>query len=540
MRSSRPVRPARVGAGLLIVTLLSGCAARTPDPLAIPTPVTARQRELRELQRRIAVLVASAPLQRGLVAVHVESLDRGDTLFSYNADRLVVPASNMKILTLAAAAERLGWNYRFQTVLRATGPIVDGVLQGDLLVQGTGDPSINSRDGRVDRLLASWADAVAARGIHAIRGRVTGDGAAFAEADRLGAGWSWDNLPYGYAAPVTGLQINENAVLLTIAPGAAVGLPATVTPARLDTGLTISSEVATAAADTQASISLARLPGSSDLHVTGHVPFGGPVQKRLASVESPAGAFAAALTTALRARGITTGVEPGTGDALTRSHGVAAPHLDPAVTDASNPAGAGSHDTHELVASPMPREQPIAIELSPPLGKLAVPLMKSSQNLYADSLLRALGRAGDAPGTVDAGREALSAVLAAWGVPAGTFVVADGSGLSRYNMVTVRTLVHVLRHVYQDPVSRDPWLSALPVGGTDGTLEKRFKGSAAEGLVHAKTGTIAYVRALSGYVPSAGGEQLVFSIIVNNTTAPGDAVTAVTDGIVDSLAGFER
>jgi len=147
---------------------------------------------------------------------------------------------------------------------------------------------------------------------------------------------------------------------------------------------------------------------------------------------------------------------------------------------------------------------------------------------------------GEAPATVDAGRDAFSAAMADLGVQDGAVVVADGSGLSRYNLVTAGALVHILRRFYRDPVSREPWLAALPVGGNDGTLEKRFRGSAAEGRVLAKTGTIAYVRALSGYVPSADGEQLVFSIVVNNTTAPGDVVTGIADAVVNRLAGFRR
>jgi D-alanyl-D-alanine carboxypeptidase/D-alanyl-D-alanine-endopeptidase (penicillin-binding protein 4) len=521
MRSSRSARQAGLAAGLLATALGWGCAGRTPGLLAVPSPVSARAHEVRELQQDVAQLVASPALRRGLVAVHVESLDRGDTLFSYHADRLVMPASNMKILTLAAAVHRLGWDYRFQTFLRAAGPIADGVLHGDLLLQGTGDPSINGRSGRADQLLSSWAGAVAARGIRAITGRVIGDGRAFEARDRHGPGWAWDDLPYGYAAPVSGLQINEDAVELTIVPGAAVGDAAAVTAVRADTGLAITSEVTTAGTGTEPSISLARLPGSSDLLVTGQVPLCGEVQKRLASIESPEAAFAAALSAALRARGIAVG---GDGDVV------------PAQSDGRRTAAHSAAPSSWSV----PLDQPIAVDVSPPLRELAVVLMKASQNLYAETLLRAIGRVGDAPATVDGGREAFSAAMAALGVQDDAFAVADGSGLSRYNLVTAGALVQVLRRFYQDPVSREPWLAALPVGGTDGTLEKRFRGSAAEGRVLAKTGTIAYVRALSGYVRSAGGEQLVFSIIVNNTTAPGDVITGIVDAIVNRLAAFRR
>jgi D-alanyl-D-alanine carboxypeptidase/D-alanyl-D-alanine-endopeptidase (penicillin-binding protein 4) len=172
---------------------------------------------------------------------------------------------------------------------------------------------------------------------------------------------------------------------------------------------------------------------------------------------------------------------------------------------------------------------------------LAATLMKSSQNQYAETLLRALAASEPgAAGSVDGGLAVIRRVLQAWGIDVEGIAQADGSGLSRYNLVTADALAIVLERMYRDPRHRDPWLEALAVGGVDGTLERRFKGTAAGARIRAKTGTLAHVRALAGYVPAADGEPLVFVVVLNNVTAPAQQLNAVTDGIVLRLAAFAR
>ena len=176
---------------------------------------------------------------------------------------------------------------------------------------------------------------------------------------------------------------------------------------------------------------------------------------------------------------------------------------------------------------------------SAPLSEIARVLMKVSQNQYAETLLRTLGaRAGT--GTPDAGRTAVREVLDGWGIPREAYAQADGSGLSRYNYLCAETLVTILRQMYTDPRHKEPFLAALAVGGEDGTIARRFAGTVAAGNVRAKTGSIANVRALSGYVTSADGEPLVFSIIANHFTAPQSAIDAATDEAVVRLATFAR
>jgi D-alanyl-D-alanine carboxypeptidase/D-alanyl-D-alanine-endopeptidase (penicillin-binding protein 4) len=432
---------------------------------------------------------------------------RDEALYSVHARTLLMPASNMKIVTLAATAERLGWDYQYETKLLGTDPIEAGRLAGDLVVVGSGDPSIGSRDGAATRVFESWADQLLNLGVRRIDGRVVGDDNAF-EDETLGAGWTWDDLSEGYAAGIGALQFNENIVRATIAPGLAVGDAAIVNLEPAGSGLTIHNELKTAAADSRASIDARRLPGSTEATLGGSVPLGGTPIAHALAVDNPTLFFVTVLRNTLIARGITV---------------------------------AGAAVDIDDIADPPARDRASVLltHRSPPLSALAMTLMKVSQNLFAETFLKTIG-ASNGVATVSAGRDAAAAVLRAWGVDAGGMIERDGSGLSRYNYVTPQTLVTILTHVHRDDRLRDPFESALPIAGRDGTLARRMTGTPAEGNARAKTGSIANARALSGYVRTADGEPLVFSILANNFETPASVVEQASDAIVVRLAQFRR
>jgi PBP4 family serine-type D-alanyl-D-alanine carboxypeptidase len=177
---------------------------------------------------------------------------------------------------------------------------------------------------------------------------------------------------------------------------------------------------------------------------------------------------------------------------------------------------------------------------SPPLRDIATVLMKVSQNLYAETLLKALGAAGGGLGTAEGGRLAVRKTLGAWGVPDDGYVMFDGSGLSRYNYVTAATLTTVLERMYRDPRHHDAFIATLPIAGRDGTIGARMKRTRAEGNAVAKTGSIANVRALSGFVRSRDGEMLVFSILTNAFVIPAATVNWIADLGVEVLSNFTR
>jgi D-alanyl-D-alanine carboxypeptidase/D-alanyl-D-alanine-endopeptidase (penicillin-binding protein 4) len=413
----------------------------------------------------------------------------------------------MNIVTRAAAAERLEWDYTYETRLLTIGSIDGGVLNGDLLVLGSGDPSIVERDGVASRLFDSWADTLKAAGVRTIDGRIIGDDNAFDD-DGLGAGWAWDDLDKGFATPVGALQFNENSARLTIAPGSTPGSPTDVTVAPDGTGLVIHNQVTTAAAGTTPAVESRRLPGSARLELRGSIPIDGGPASRPVSVDNPTLFFVTALRTALMAHGID----------------VRGPAVDvDDVTDAASRAAS----------------VPVASHRSSTLATLATTLMKASQNLYAETLLKTVGASVGTP-TIKAGTATARTALLAWHVEPSGLIQVDGSGLSRYNYVTPEALVTILTHVDRDDRLRAPFEAALPVAGRDGTLANRMQGTPAEANARAKTGTLANVRALAGYVATSDGEPLVFSILANNFETDPDAVVRTIDGLVVRLARFRR
>lgn len=468
---------------------------------------------LTALRADLAAAFSAPAFRHAVWGVSVKSLQTGETLYALNPGTFLMPASNMKVVTAAVAAERLGWASTFTTRLVSNASVEQGVLGGDLVIVGSGDPSLGGRPGSAAAVLDSWANQLKAAGITRVAGRIIGDDSVLDD-EGLGQGWAWDYLGAGYATPTGGLSFNENTVQLTFTPGAVVGDPVAVGGAPAGHGLTIVSAVVTGARESQVSLDYRRLPGSAVLTVTGSVPLGRTDVTRSVSVDNPTLFTAGVVKAGLSERGIMADGDPADLDAL------------PVPPDL-----AGSRT--------------LATWTSPPLADILKVLLKVSQNLYADTMLELVGRVPAAdgsivPGTATAGRKAVEETLAAWGIAPDSYLQADGSGLSRYNYLTADLLVRVLTRVYQDPKHRGPYTEALPNAGVDGSISGRMKGTKAENNARAKTGSIANVRALSGFVTSADGEPLVFSFIANNFNVPQSQADAIVDGVVARLAEFRR
>jgi serine-type D-Ala-D-Ala carboxypeptidase/endopeptidase (penicillin-binding protein 4) len=503
----------RSAAGVLALTSLCVAICATPraaqTPLFAPPPAPPRAQTTAvshpdTIHADLDAIFAAPALARALTAVRVTSLRDGRVIYERNADTMVMPASNLKIVTVAVAAARLGWDYRFQTRLEAAGSIAEGVLHGDLIVTGGGDPSIVAQDLVGSALFDRWADALHAAGIDHVDGRLIGDDRAFAR-EPLGAGWAWDYLSAGYAAPSGALSYNENIAIARMAAGATAGAPGRVELGPPGHSLDLVNEMTTGPAGSASSATFLRLPGSARLTVRGQVPIGGAPLTRTTAIDDPTRFFIEALRLGLSTHGI--GVAGGAWN----------------VDDLKAPPAAGMRrliDRHE----------------SEPLSSLAGYAMKVSQNFYGETFLKAIGRAAGGIGSAETGRQAVRETLTSWGLPADALVMSDGSGLSRYDYVTAGLLTAVLMHVWQDERLRGPFLAALPVGGRDGTLESRMKTPDLDRLVQAKTGTISNVRALSGYLDTPAGEKLAFSMIANNFTAPSAQVDAVVERALARLA----
>jgi D-alanyl-D-alanine carboxypeptidase/D-alanyl-D-alanine-endopeptidase (penicillin-binding protein 4) len=520
---------------LACTVVIAGCAKQAPG--TAPTPVrTAAISPTHAVDRLRAELASTfqSPAASALWAAKVQSLESGEVLFEQNAHTLVMPASNMKIVTMAVAAERLGWDYRFPTTIETAGRIENGVLTGDLVVVGHGDPTISDRGGSRTRVFEHWADRLREQGINEIRGSIIGDDNAFDD-DALGDGWAWDDLAAGYAAPPSALAFNENVASIVVRARLDPGQPAQVTLDPPDSGLSLTAHVIVGEPTSAPNVSVWRRPFDSLVEVTGSVPKAERDYVRTVSLENPTLAFVQALRETLVRKGIVAGVAVDVD--------VVDPPRIPVVTDLPRPS---------LAAVATPRTV-LLTHQSPPLSEIGVPFMKVSQNLFGETLMTTLGlAAGLEPcpplATVNTcrGRAIASAqkvyeqVLTSWGIDPGSFIVRDGSGLSRYNFLTADLLVTVLRRMARDPRHATLFDATLPIMGKDGTLARRLRGTRAEGNVHAKTGSISNVRALSGYLTTAGGERLVFSIIANNFKAPSAVIDGIADQAIERLVSFER
>jgi D-alanyl-D-alanine carboxypeptidase/D-alanyl-D-alanine-endopeptidase (penicillin-binding protein 4) len=440
--------------------------------------------------------------QYAAVGVCVRSLDRGDELYARNADASFVPASNQKLLVAAAALDTLGPAFSFTTRVLGLGQRHGGALLGDLVLQGGGDPTLTTEG------LTTLADDVARTGIRRVTGCVRGDDSVF-DRQRLGIDWAWDDEAYSYAAPISGLTLNGNSVGVEVRPGLRPGLLVLVQLDPASAPMALRVHAVTGSAGEPAALRIDRTRARDEIVVSGRIPWhGDPVTGRL-SVDDPPLYAAAVFTALLRARGVQVAGTP--------------------------------------VVRPAPgRAMPLAEIRSPPLAAIIREMDKNSVNLYAEMLLKALGmrEKSSAAGTGigGAGEAALRAFLLRVGLRGPALVLADGSGLSRQDLVSPRNLVCLLAAVEQHP-AREEFFDSLPVAGTDGTLRRRMIGTTAAGAVRAKTGSLTHVTALTGVATACDGERLAFSILTNNYPGPlsgPNGPRAMEDAIAGALVEFKR
>lgn len=474
---------------------MSGCAKATVA-IAPAAPLTG----LQQLSQDITAATMVPGVQRAAWGIVVHSVDRNERIFELNPRTLLVPASTTKLISVASAAAAVGWDFTFETSVRATAPIVDGTLRGDLLIVGSGDPSI---DGRA---LSGWIDALKALGLRRIDGRVIGDDDAVEE-PRPQLAWAWDDLGYQTGALFGALNLSENRMVVTVSPGDSPDFFATLSVEPSAVSRPLRSRVVTGPPGSTQMLWPEQRPGEPYLTIAGLIPWGVPSVQLTVSVGNPTSSFAVSFRSALIDRGIEV-----TGEA---------------------------YDVDDVALSP---DWKYAASLytyrSPTLAAIVQPLLKDSINLYGEAALR-LNAARDVLATNDAALEGLRERLTAWGIPPDGWQVVDGSGLSRRNAVAPETFVSILQRMY-DASGTSPWMTALPIAGRDGTLGGRMRGTPAENNVRAKTGTMSNIRALAGYVRTRDGEALAFAIMANSFEGSGAAANEAIDRIAVRLAGFRR
>jgi D-alanyl-D-alanine carboxypeptidase/D-alanyl-D-alanine-endopeptidase (penicillin-binding protein 4) len=492
---------------LLALLMLYGCAPKVT--VAVPKPAAPVLHSWQEVRSQLDRVFADPLFSNAHWGVMLQSLDSGEIIYQLNSGKLFMPASNMKLLTSAAALLRLGEDYLYRTRLLALGSIEAGVLKGSLVVEGSGDPTISDRYSEKDatRAFRQWVAQLKEKGLQRIDGDIIGDDDAFDDVG-LGGGWAWDYLSAGYAAECGALQFNENVIQLRIQPGEAQDRPATIQLRPKTQFPEIVNQLKTVAAGGETDISVDRTPMTNRIIVSGQIRVGALETVRTVSIHNPTKYFAQVLREVLEEEGIAV-----TGRAV---------------------------DIDDLSPKPVTSgAQVLHIHESPPLKNILTVLLKESQNLFAETLVKTLGKEGRAQGTFEAGRGIVQETLERMAIPRESYIMADGSGLSRYDYVTPELLVRIIRGMYRRKEFQT-FYDALPIAGADGTIRSRMQGTKAQNNVHAKTGSIANVRSLTGYVKTADGEMLGFSILANNFNVSSRQVEYDQDLVLEMLANFSR
>jgi serine-type D-Ala-D-Ala carboxypeptidase/endopeptidase (penicillin-binding protein 4) len=467
------------------------------------------------LKEKVNALVAAFPaLAPGRLGFQFIDAENGTVLAEQNAAQFFTPASNTKLYTTALALVRLGQTYRFQTVVRTSRPLANGeTAVPDLTLVGGGDPNLSGRilpfaQNAIDNdpltAIRQLADQIQSHRIQWVAGDIIGDDSRYPY-DPYPDGWTVDDTLWYYGAPVSALVVNDNSIHVTVRP-TEVGELASVELKPEIGHLILLNEAATEESSTT-KIAFSRLPGSNELVISGTIGRSAPVVEEDVAITDPALFAAQALRSALEERGITISGE----------------------TRALHRELSSVGDTlraPRLVSSS--EDAPLATLDSAPLAQIIQVINKTSQNLHAEILLRETAWATRNLGTLAAGLDERKEFLTGIGIPESAFAFADGSGLARQGLVTPAATAALLEWMWKRP-EREVWLASLPIGGIDGTLRNRFKTLAGAERIHAKTGSLSHISALSGYLQTKTGRWITFSLLANAEVNASAALQAFTE-----------
>jgi D-alanyl-D-alanine carboxypeptidase/D-alanyl-D-alanine-endopeptidase (penicillin-binding protein 4) len=530
------------------IVLPAGAQTSAHRAKTSPVPASAsRERAgVAAFRAKVEKILGAADVNRGYWGMLVEDADSGEVLYSLNADRYFLPASNAKLFTAALTLATLGSDYCFHTTIESRSAAdADGVIHGDLVLVGRGDPNLSNRvfpfakkaerDGPPEKILAELADAVVARGVKKISGDVIGDDSYFA-GGAYPSGWAIDDMLWSYGVPVSALEINDGVFFLELHAGETAGTPATYAVAPSTNIYQIRNEVVTGAKGSAQKLSVSREPGSTLIIVSGSMPVGAQPHSMAIAIDRPAEFAAELLKNLLEARGVV--VE---GNARARHTGDEGawygadgnPQYVENVTRACAPSPR-LFDISTRDAVYTLRSDILAERVSLPITDSLRVMAKISQNLHAEMYLRAAARLKTGDPSADAALQFEQDFRVGIGLKEDDVVMSDASGLSRKDLVSPQSEVSLLRWATEQPWAAT-FRSVLPVAGEDGTLMDRMKNTPAAGNVSAKTGSLTHVDSLAGYATSTRGAHLVFSFIVNNHDMKPKAATDVIDALTVAM-----
>lgn len=454
--------------------------------------VASARADLAALRARIDNILAAPELSPAHVGVLVVSLDDGRVIYQRNADKLFLPASNMKLFTAAAALDLLGPEFRFTTRIEGSrqADANDGI---DLLLRGSGDPTLTSDD--LARLTEQVARRYGKASVRSLAVCVTGG-----SEPHLPPTWEWDDLTWYYAAETASLTVDHGTVKVTVRPSASLEAAPVVDLGAGEGFLTVENRAVATPRRGPTEIRIERGLGTNTIYVSGTMALDAKPVTEDITVRHPDLYAAHVFRRALLARGVTVECVPSRADC---------------------PALAG-----EVVAEIR----------SEPLARMLAAMNQPSDNYIAEALFRTLGRAAGGDWSWSAGAKAVAGFLKRAGIdPAGMRIV-DGSGLSRHNAVSPRQIVKLLVFMAKHKHAK-VFMESLPVPGGEGTLSGRMKGVPAAGALRAKTGTLTGVSNLSGCVTNRTGERLAFCLMANGHLCPAARIRAIQDRIAEAVAG---
>ena len=440
--------------------------------------------------------------------VMIKSLRTGEILYKKNADKLFMPASDQKLFTTSAALLLLGEKFTYETNLFLNGEIRNGKVVGDLVIKGTGDPTISSKFiyGGSLKVFEDWADSLKAKGVTEILGNIIGDNSAF-DSESLGKGWESDNEQFWFSAESSALSINDNCVKVTIKPSA-VDEPAIIICDPETNYVKIENKIITVPQNEEESYSFTRLHGTNDIILTGKIRKNSKAASEFISVSDASKYFLTVFKEVLERKGFKI---------------------------------AGNVLTAKEMPLKVPEEDMVLLysHKSASLKDILRETNKNSNNFVAEQLIKTIGYKSYNLGSVENGLRACRDLFNDMGVNLDNMLMVDGSGLSRLNLLTPRHIINLLSYMHKTEAF-DLFYNSLPIAGVDGSLSARMRRTGAENNVHGKPGYNNSVSALSGYVKTHDGEPVAFCMIVNNYLVPSALATYIQDLVCIRLANFSR